>query len=147
MRTSFTLIKKVSVLFLIVAFISGCASGSKSIKASYVSPLQYQSYDCNQIGQEMSRVGRNVSEVAAQQDSVAGKDAAVMGVGLVLFWPALFALAAGEDRKEELARLKGEADALEQSAINKQCTEVLAQIEEERKLLEEKHGEVVEKTN
>ena len=134
-----TYLKKISVLFLVVAFISGCASGSKSIEAAYVSPLQYQSYDCNQIGQEMSRVGRKVSEVSGQQDNVAGKDAAMMGVGLVIFWPALFFLAAGEDRKEELARLKGEADALEQSAINKQCTEVIAQVEAERKLLEEKH--------
>jgi len=43
-----------------------------------------------------------------------------MGVGLVLFWPALFFLA-GSDKKDELARLKGEYDALEQAAIQKDC--------------------------
>ncbi|WP_200241917.1 hypothetical protein [Lamprobacter modestohalophilus] len=43
-----------------------------------------------------------------------------MGVGLVLFWPALFFLAGG-DKKDELARLKGEYDALEQAAIQKDC--------------------------
>lgn len=138
MSVLFTYFKKASTLFLVVAFVSGCAPSSKNIEAAYVSPLQYQSYDCNQIGIEMSRVGRKVSEVSGQQDNVAGKDAAMMGVGLVVFWPALFFLAAGENRKEELARLKGEADALEQTAINKQCHEVIAQIEEARKLHEEK---------
>lgn len=39
-----------------------------------------------------------------------------MGVGLVLFWPALFFLA-GDDQKEELARLKGEYEALEKASI------------------------------
>lgn len=35
-----------------------------------------------------------------------------MGVGLMLFWPALFSLAAG-DEKAELARLKGEFEAMD----------------------------------
>jgi len=139
MSVFFTCFKKTFILFLIGTFLSGCAPGSKSIEAAYVSPLQYQNYDCNQIGQEMVRVGRKVSEVSGQQDSTAGKDAAMMGIGLVVFWPALFFLAAGENHKEELARLKGESDALEQSAVNKQCTEVIAQVEAERKLLEEKY--------
>jgi len=43
-----------------------------------------------------------------------------MGVGLVLFWPALFFLA-GEDKKEELARLKGDYEALQQAAIRQDC--------------------------
>jgi len=43
-----------------------------------------------------------------------------MGVGLVLFWPALFFLI-GDDKKEELARLKGEYEALEKIAIQKDC--------------------------
>ncbi|MEA3643102.1 MAG: hypothetical protein VBE63_24640 [Lamprobacter sp.] len=43
-----------------------------------------------------------------------------MGVGLVLFWPALFFLA-GDDQKEELSRLKGEYEALQQAAIRQDC--------------------------
>lgn len=42
------------------------------------------------------------------QKQQATNDAVAMGVGLVLFWPALFCLAGGNDRKEELSRLKGE---------------------------------------
>ena len=43
-----------------------------------------------------------------------------MGVGLLLFWPALFILA-GSDHSDELARLKGEYEALETAAIQKKC--------------------------
>ena len=53
-------------------------------------------------------------------------------MGLVLFWPALFFMI-GKDQKEELGRLKGEYEALEQSAIQKECN-VAVQIEEAREL-------------
>ena len=80
----------------------------------------------------MRRAGRRVHEVAAIQDSEASGDAVAMGVGLVLFWPALFFLADGGDRAGELARLKGESEALEQAAVGKNCTDLLAQLELER---------------
>jgi hypothetical protein len=40
---------------------------------------------------------------------------------LILFWPALFFLASGDDKKAELAHLKGEYEALEHAAIQKNC--------------------------
>lgn len=86
----------------------------------YVSPLQYSDYSCDQIKQELLRVNRRVVEVSGAQQKHADNDAVAMGVGLVLFWPALFFLASG-DKKDELARLKGEYDALEQAAIQKNC--------------------------
>lgn len=97
-----------------------CASKSENIAGVYVSPLQYQGYNCNQIRAEMSRVSRRVNEVAGVQDSQASKDSVALGVGLVLFWPALFFMI-GKDQKEELSRLKGEYEALEQAAIQKDC--------------------------
>ena len=123
--------KKITSLVLLCAFaISGCAQRSEGIKATYVSPMQYQSYDCKQIEMEINRVSRRVSEVTGQQDSQANKDAVAMGVGLVLFWPALFFLI-GDDKKEELGRLKGEYEALEQAAIEKKCS-VASDIEKRR---------------
>lgn len=44
-----------------------------------------------------------------------------MGVGLVLFWPALFALGGTKQQEAEYARLKGEHDALQQAAVAKKC--------------------------
>ncbi|MDQ0466947.1 hypothetical protein QO010_004744 [Caulobacter ginsengisoli] len=115
---------RVARLFVVAAVIAStttaCATSPDKISASYVSPLQYQGYDCDQIRAEMMRVNSRVREVAAEQRKSAKNDAIAVGVGLVLFWPALFFLATS-DQKEELARLKGEYDALDQSAIQKKC--------------------------
>ena len=145
MSTFFTCCRKTFVFLLALVFLSACASKSKNIDSTYVSPLAYQSYNCEQIGREMSRVGLNLSEVSGTQDSTATKDTVAMTVGLVVFWPSLFFLAAGEDQKGEIARLKGESDALEQSAISKQCTTVLAQRDEAIRLYEKQQQENKEK--
>lgn len=109
-----------------------CASKSDSVSAAYVSPLQYQSFTCNQIRSELARVSRRVNEIAGVQDSQASKDSVALGVGLVLFWPALFFMI-GKDKEEDLARLKGEFDALEQAAIQKNCN-VAGEIEKARQM-------------
>lgn len=101
--------------------LAACATAPDKISASYVSPLQYQGYDCNQIRVELVRIGQRVDEVTGHQRRQASNDAWAMGVGLVLFWPALFFLAGGNDKKEELGRLKGEYDALQSAAVQKQC--------------------------
>lgn len=101
--------------------LAACATSPDKISAAYVSPLQYQSYDCGQIRMELVRIGQRVDEVTGQQRRQASNDAWAMGVGLVLFWPALFFLAGGNDKKEELGRLKGEYDALQSAAVQKQC--------------------------
>lgn len=83
---------------------------------------------------EMQRVSRHVNEVTGIQQSEASGDAVALGVGLVLFWPALFFMI-GDDKEEELARLKGEYEALETAAIEKECN-IAQEIEQARKLRE-----------
>ena len=119
MKNNTRMIKAVSTL-LILTFLAACAKQPDKISASYVSPLQYQGYTCNQIDLELTRVTKAVAEVTGQQQKEADKDAVAMGVGLILFWPALFFLI-GEDKKEELARLKGEYQALQDIAKQKEC--------------------------
>lgn len=113
-------------------FVAGCVASPESISAAYVSPLAYQSYSCDQLGEEFHRVGRKAQEVAGVQSDTATKDAVAMGVGLVLFWPALFFLASGSDREEELARLKGELEAIESASIQKDCSSVIKEFERAR---------------
>ena len=83
--------------------LASCAPSSDKVQATYVSPLQYQGYSCSQIRQEMMIVARHVSEVSGTQDHQANNDSVAMGVGLVIFWPALFFLA-NKDQREELGR-------------------------------------------
>ena len=97
-----------------------CAQRADEIPPSYVSPLAYESYTCQQIFEESRRVSARAASVAGVQDSQASTDAVAMGVGLVVFWPALFFIG-GQDQSAEIGRLKGEKDALEQAAIRKNC--------------------------
>ncbi len=128
--------KFVSALVVSSFLLVSCASSPDKIQATYVSPLEYSSYNCNQIKEEMRRVSRRVHEISGAQKSEASGDAVALGVGLVLFWPALFFMM-GDDQEDQLARLKGEYDALEQAAIQKECS-IAAEIENARKLSEER---------
>lgn len=117
----------VAVLATAGLVFSGCASKPASIEAAYVSPLEYQTYSCEQLTQEMRRIGRRVMEVAGDQADQATNDAVATGVGLV-FRPA-FLFFFGDDMAEELSRLKGEAEAAEQATMTKDCHELLEQID------------------
>lgn len=131
--------KKIIVACLLLSIsCAGCAKKAHNITASYVSPLQYQSYNCNQVGEELLRINRKLIEVSGCQDSASTKDAVALSVGLVLFWPALFFMIGG-DKKEEVARLKGEYDAIEQVAIQKECSigDELAKARKQREEAEE----------
>jgi hypothetical protein len=101
--------------------LAACASSSDAIKPAYISPLQYQGLTCQQIGGEMERVSRRASEVAGVQDSNKTTDAWVTGATIVLFWPAAFFIKGDGPTAAELARLKGEFEALEQVSIQKNC--------------------------
>lgn len=115
--------KKLAILAMAVAVAgtSACATHPNNIQAAYVSPMTYSAYSCDQLREENERLARRVAEVTGTQERRANHDKMAMGVGLVLFWPALFFMANG-DQKEELARLKGEYDALQSVAVQKQCS-------------------------
>jgi hypothetical protein len=100
---------------------AGCASSSSDVKASYVSPLQYQQFNCQQIGAEGERVSRRAAEASGAQDAKASNDAVATGVALVLFWPAVFLVKGDGQNAAELARLRGEFEALERASIDKNC--------------------------
>ncbi|WP_436638034.1 hypothetical protein [Microbaculum sp. FT89] len=114
-----------SVVFIVAAgavlSATGCAKRADQISASYVSPIAYQNYTCEQIAQESLRISARAQQVAGTQDKKASRDAVAMGVGIVIFWPALFAINGDDQQTAELARLRGEMEALEQASIQKNC--------------------------
>lgn len=126
--------KVISMAAFAALALSACAPQSSKTQPSYVSPLQYQDFSCKQIKAEIGRVGRKMSEVNGTQDKTASNDSAAMAVGMILFWPALFFIDSS-DQRVEVARLKGEFDALEQAAIQKNCA-VAKEISEARKIEE-----------
>lgn len=99
----------------------GCAKKPEKISAAYVSPLKYKDYDCDQIAMEMDYVSKRTTELYNQIEKTHNKDAVAMGVGLVLFWPALFLIEGNGPEATEYSQLKGEYEALRQAAIAKKC--------------------------
>ena len=121
-----TYFKNTAVAVVVAAILaSGCATSSDKIAAAYVSPMQYQSYDCDQIAAESSRLSQRVMVLQGQVDKAASNDKALTGVGVILFFPVLFALGGNQQQEAEYGRLKGEFDALQQSAVLKKCPGVM----------------------
>lgn len=112
----------ITVTVMTAIFLSGCATAGKDVVASYVSPTQFSNFDCDQIRLEMGRLNGRVSQLAGRLDEAASNDKAILVGGGLLFWPALFALGGTKQQETELARLKGEYDALHSAAIEKKCS-------------------------
>ena len=119
---------KKSLVYAVASCIalSGCATASKDIAATYISPMQFQSYDCDQLASETQRIQSRVVQLGGRLDTAASNDKAIAGVGVLLFWPALFALGGTKQQEADYARLRGEYDAVQQSAILKKCSGIVA---------------------
>jgi hypothetical protein len=104
--------------------VAGCASASKDVMPTAVSPYRYSHYDCQMLAAELDRVMVNVHNLTGRIDEAAKNDQALMAVTLVLFWPAAFALG-NKSQEAEYAYLKGQADAIQQVAIVKKCQNLM----------------------
>ena len=110
---------------LLSLILLGCASSSKEIGTTHVSPIIYQHLDCMQIALEAQRVIQQITLLGGQVDEKAQRDAVATGVGIVLFWPALFFIRGDGAEAAEYSRLKGEYEALQKMAIQKRCDPIL----------------------
>ena len=99
--------------------LSGCATKPEDIAPSYVSSTTYSNMSCKQLQAEAENVSAAAQQATGAQAKKAGSDAAMMGVGLIVFWPALFFLKGdGGNTATEVAQLKGQMTAID--AVNKQ---------------------------
>ena len=127
---------KIVAWALITMMATGCVPAPESIQGTYVSPQVYGNYSCDQVRKEMSRVGKRVQEVSDAQTAEA-TTAAVASVAataaLLVFAPGFFFMSGSGEHAQELARLKGEIEALRQVAVDKDCKDLLEEIERERR--------------
>ncbi|MEJ7805905.1 MAG: hypothetical protein WKG03_08305 [Telluria sp.] len=113
-----------AVLGLCLA-LSGCATASKDVAATYMSPALFDAYNCEQLSGELQRIAGRVVQLGGRLDTAATNDKALTGVGLILFWPALLHVGGNKVPEAHYARLKGEFDAVQQAALLKQCPATL----------------------
>ena len=58
---------------------------------------------------------------SAKRNDKANQDAVVTGVGVILFWPVLFALGNNAGLEGDVARLKGEEQAIRRQMREAEC--------------------------
>ena len=103
------------------AALAGCASSSADITPTYVSPMLYQSYNCQQLGLEAQSVSARAAALSGAQDSQRTKDTIATTAAVVIFWPAAFFVGGDKQTAAELAQLKGQMVSIEQASIAKKC--------------------------
>lgn len=115
--------KKTTLLFIAAAFaLSGCATQPSDLGTTYVPVATYANYDCDQLTAEVNHINLRLDELYTSLKDKADTDAAQMGIGLLLFWPVLFALEGGDGPEAtEYSRIKGEYEAIRQASLQKQC--------------------------
>jgi hypothetical protein len=106
---------------LVPLVVAGCATNPTDIAPAYVSPILYQNLTCDQLAMEAARVSQAAAAATGAQQQQASKDAAMTTIGVVLFWPSLFFIGGDKGNAAEVARLKGEMQAIEQANISKSC--------------------------
>jgi hypothetical protein len=89
------------ILLVAAAIVAGCASASKDIAAVHVPTLAYPSYDCDQLAPESQRIHLRPAQPAGRLDEAARNDKAIAGIGMLVFWPALFALGGTKEQEAE----------------------------------------------
>lgn len=114
------------ILFTVAITLSGCAASSENYHLPYISPTQFQTYNCDELLAEIERIQARVSQLTGKSNDKAqnNKDKWTLGADLSLSWAALFALSGTKEQEAEYAQLKSEYDAIQRWAITKKCSGV-----------------------
>lgn len=104
-----------------LAALAGCATRAVDVPPAPASPAEFTAWDCTRIDDERDRVQQRASDVAWTVDERVGNNILALGLGVTVFWPALFAMQPDGLEAAELARLKGRYEALGVAAQGKAC--------------------------
>ena len=115
-------IRKLAITILSIFILTKCATHPSQIDGSYVSSMTFAEYECQELNLLMAGMKERSDYLYKSQSAKSRADKWKMGVGLVLFWPALFALEGGDGlHASEYAKLKGEYEALQALSLQKGC--------------------------
>ncbi|MDP2005191.1 MAG: hypothetical protein Q8K45_05915 [Rubrivivax sp.] len=105
----------------LAAGLAGCASRAVDVQPLPASPVEFMTWDCDRIDDESDLVQQRATEVAWTLDERVGNNILALGVGVTVFWPALFAMRPDGLEAADLARLKGRYEALALASRDKGC--------------------------
>jgi hypothetical protein len=106
-----------------LATIVGCSSAPKAteVSAAYVPAGFYTNMTCDQLIAEAEAVRRSVPALENAVNTHRSNQTGVEVVTWVLFWPAAFFLDKGEATSSQLAKAKGEVEAIGLAMRAKKC--------------------------
>ena len=102
---------------LSAAVLASCAKSPESISPAYVSEVGYQSWSCQQLAEESGRLTSAYAVAAQQQEKARSNDIA----GVILIGIPVSSMS-GDNIAPEVARLKGEQEAVRKASIIKKCS-------------------------
>ena len=92
---------------------SACAPYAREITPAAISDARYDGWSCSKLGKEKAFLDESLTRVSADQDSAASHDA------WMVFWIGV--PTSGGGVKGEVARLKGEQNALQEAQLAANC--------------------------
>jgi hypothetical protein len=101
---------------------AACAKAPESIAPAYVSDVGYQGYTCPQLGKKSQQLTSTLAAASVKQNHARSRDA----VGVFLIGLPLASMSGG-DIAPEIARLKGEQEAVGKASLRKGCLGAPAQ--------------------
>lgn len=104
------------LVFAVLA-LAGCAKSPESISPSYISDVGYQSWSCEQLAGESLRLHQALAQASTQQQSARRGDT----VGVIFLGLPVSSLS-GDNIAPEIARLKGESEAINRAQRSKNCS-------------------------
>lgn len=112
------------ILMLNAMYLGGCATLPETIAPLEISDISYQKWSCEQLSQEQPKLAASLAAASDRQRGCRKKDiAGILFVGLPV------ASLTGCSKASEIARLKGELQALQRAAILENCSLTLLPIE------------------
>lgn len=108
--------KRIFLSAMGVLALAGCATAPENITSSYVSPMLYRNWTCEQMAEEGHRL------IAAYQTVAVKQNQAVMGdaFGVIMIGLPISSMT-GNNVAPEVAKVKGEHEALMLAAREKGC--------------------------
>ena len=112
-----------AIVLTCLSLIVGCSSAPKAseVSAAYVPTGFYANMSCEQLVSEAESVRRSVPALEDAVNKHRSNQTGVEVVTWVLFWPAAFMLDKGEATSSQLAKAKGEIEAIGLAMRSKKC--------------------------
>jgi hypothetical protein len=105
-----------TALVIVAAALCGCAKSPESISPAYTSDITYRPLSCQELATESARISQALATASTQQEKARTNDT----VGVIFLGLPVSTLS-GDNIAPEIARLKGEDEAIHRVSMEKHC--------------------------